>query len=340
MQSAFARMTSLRLRLTLAASALLGLALAIFLVGWYGFGAVATAALALGWRGLLALVVLHLCLMLACGIAWRAVMEPARRVGIVVATAARVLRDAGGELLPISPAGGAVMGARALILARMPGVASFASVVVDMTLELFAQIGFTALGIAVLLHGGWAPQLGTPALAGLAVAAVVAFGFVMAQRAGLFRMLERFTRRVMLRNQAPAMPHDEGVHEVIRDAYRRHSGIVVGLAGHFIAWTATSLEAWLALRLIGAPLPLAAVLALESLTYAVRSTAFFVPSGLGVQEGGYVFLGAIFGLGPETALALSLAKRAREMAIGIPALLVWQAIEARLWRGAPMRKAP
>jgi len=332
-------MSHLGVRVTFAASAGLGLALAIFLIGWYGFGAVARSALALGWGGLLVLVALHLVVVVVCGAAWRAVMAPGQRVGILAAAAARILRDAGGELLPISPAGGAVMGARALILARMPGAPAFASVVVDLTLELFGQIGFTALGVLVLVRGGWAPQLATPLLAGLGVAAAAAFGFVIAQHAGMFRMLERFTRRVMLRRETPAMPEDAGIHEAIGETYRRHAGILIGLGGHFAGWLATSLEAWVTLRLIGAPLPFAAVFALESLTYAVRSAAFFIPSGLGVQEGGYVFLGAIFGLGPEAALALSLAKRAREVAIGLPALVVWQAIEARLWRGARVRKA-
>jgi hypothetical protein len=71
---------------------------------------------------------------------------------------------------------------------------------------------------------------------------------------------------------------------------------------------------------------------LESLTYAMRSAAFFVPSGWGVQEGAYVVLGAMVGLSPGTALALSLAKRAREITIGVPALLTWQAIETRALR--------
>jgi glycosyltransferase 2 family protein len=72
----------------------------------------------------------------------------------------------------------------------------------------------------------------------------------------------------------------------------------------------------------------------ESLLYALRSAAFFVPSGWGVQEGAYVVLGAVVGLSPGTALALSLAKRAREVAIGVPALLIWQAIETRAVRRA------
>jgi len=35
----------------------------------------------------------------------------------------------------------------------------------------------------------------------------------------------------------------------------------------------------------------------------------------------------LFGLPPEMALALSLLKRGRDLAIGIPALLAWQALE-------------
>jgi hypothetical protein len=35
-------------------------------------------------------------------------------------------------------------------------------------------------------------------------------------------------------------------------------------------------------------------------------------------------LGRVLGLGPETALALSLAKRVREVVLGIPGLIAWQ----------------
>ena len=39
--------------------------------------------------------------------------------------------------------------------------------------------------------------------------------------------------------------------------------------------------------------------------------------------------GAVVGLGPEVALALSLIKRVRELVIGAPALLAWQIAEGR-----------
>jgi hypothetical protein len=90
---------------------------------------------------------------------------------------------------------------------------------------------------------------------------------------------------------------------------------------------ASTVEAWLALRLIGSPLGFGPVLVIESLLYAVRSVAFAVPNAVGVQEGAYVLLGAGFGLTPETALALSLLKRARDLAIGLPVLGAWQLVE-------------
>ena len=72
---------------------------------------------------------------------------------------------------------------------------------------------------------------------------------------------------------------------------------------------------------------------LESLAYALRSGAFFVPGAAGVQEGGYVLLGAALGIGPEFALALSLLKRGREIVLGRAALALWQWLEGWRWRG-------
>jgi hypothetical protein len=42
---------------------------------------------------------------------------------------------------------------------------------------------------------------------------------------------------------------------------------------------------------------------------------------LGIQEGGYLLLAPLAGLAPDAALALSLAKRARELLLGLPGLL-------------------
>jgi hypothetical protein len=62
-------------------------------------------------------------------------------------------------------------------------------------------------------------------------------------------------------------------------------------------------------------------LLLESVGQAIRGAAFAIPASLGAQEGGYLLLAPIVGLAPDVALALSLAKRARELALGLPGLV-------------------
>ena len=106
---------------------------------------------------------------------------------------------------------------------------------------------------------------------------------------------------------------------------------------HLACWVASAVEVWIALRLAGRALDFAAVLVIESLLYAIRTVAFAIPNAVGVQEGAYILLGSAFGLTPEMAIALSLLKRARDLAIGLPALGAWQALEGgRLWsRFAP-----
>src|SRR5260370_35838379 len=61
----------------------------------------------------------------------------------------------------------------------------------------------------------------------------------------------------------------------------------------------------------------------------IRSVAFPVPGGLGVQESGYVLVGNLLGIPGETAFALSLIARVRELGFGIPGLIGWQLIEGR-----------
>ena len=74
-------------------------------------------------------------------------------------------------------------------------------------------------------------------------------------------------------------------------------------------------------------LAVVAALILESLSTAVRSGAFAVPGALGVQEGGFVLLGPMVGVSAETALALSLVKRFRELLVGCGGLLAWMTLE-------------
>jgi uncharacterized membrane protein YbhN (UPF0104 family) len=96
-----------------------------------------------------------------------------------------------------------------------------------------------------------------------------------------------------------------------------------------IGWIAGAGEVWLALRFLGHPVGLVRSLIVEAVIQALSSGAFIVPGAIGVQEGGFLFTGALIGLSPELALALALARRARDIIVFVPALLFWQIAAGR-----------
>jgi uncharacterized membrane protein YbhN (UPF0104 family) len=110
----------------------------------------------------------------------------------------------------------------------------------------------------------------------------------------------------------------------IRELTSAHGRMARAILWQLAGLISGSSETWLALRLLGYPVSVAAAVALESFSLAARSLIFFVPSGLGVQEAGLIGIGHVVGISSDVAIALSLAKRMREILFGLPALAVWQ----------------
>jgi hypothetical protein len=105
----------------------------------------------------------------------------------------------------------------------------------------------------------------------------------------------------------------------------------------FLGWAAGTGEIWLVMHSLGQPIGVVDAYILESLGSGVRAATFMLPGALGALEGSYILFGAMFGLPADTALAISLSKRVRELAFGVPGLLLWQYVEGRyhLRRGKP-----
>jgi putative membrane protein len=308
---------------------LAGIALTAALVVMFGVDAVIRSFVAVGWLGFAAICLIHLALLAVMGLAWRGLV-PAAPVAVFLG--ARIVREAGSEVLPLSPIGGCVLGARVLMLAGLEGAVAAASTIVDLTLEFFAKLGYTALGLVLLVSLRPHSPITAPLSAGLAAASLGAVGFVAAQRRG-FDLFERCAR-VLGRDWAERTAAGAAALRLaLRRCYARPFGLWIGFWLHLFCWIAATIETWLALRLLGSNLPFKTVLVLDSLLYAVRTFAVVVPNAVGLQEGAYVLIGAGFGLAPQTALVVSLVKRARDLAIGLPALGVWQTVEGgRLWR--------
>jgi uncharacterized membrane protein YbhN (UPF0104 family) len=119
------------------------------------------------------------------------------------------------------------------------------------------------------------------------------------------------------------------VREQLDAIYREPRRVIAAFLFNLAAWLASAAGAWIALWFMGSHVPLWAVLMIEALIFTLRSVAFAIPGAIGVQEAAYVLIGPLVGLPPATALALSLLKRARDVVIAVPALLVWQIGEYR-----------
>jgi hypothetical protein len=115
----------------------------------------------------------------------------------------------------------------------------------------------------------------------------------------------------------------------IRSCLKRTSAVLYAGGLQFVALVSGSVEIWFVLRVVGHPIGIAPALIMESLMQAVRHLAFFVPAGIGVQEGMLIEFGQTLGVGSELALTVSLAKRMRELLCGVPALVSWSLLEGK-----------
>jgi putative membrane protein len=311
-----------------------GLSVAIGVVGYVDFGSVVAAIRPIGVVGFLVVVLAQALLCAPLGLAWWTVAreQPSLRIGVFAW--ASLVAEAAAAVLPFSQVGGAAIASRAATVAGVKARVAIASNVVDITLELAAQLVFTLCGAAYLgyrLHlGSGLPMLRAATLWGIGVVVLLLVGLLAAQKWGL-QVVEFVLRRLV-----PDGPDPSAVTKGVKALYRRPSRLAACFFIHLATWLASVVGAWLILRFIGWPRPFLRVAAMESLLLAVRNAAFIMPAGLGVQEGAYVLLAPLFGLSPSAALALSLLKRGRDMAIGVPALLSWQVLEIR----RPLRRKP
>jgi putative membrane protein len=316
-----------RLRWPIALATLAGLAAAIWAMDDVGFRGLLHAIDRIGWIGFLAFCVASLVLSLILGAAWWVSM-PGQPAGHLPLFAwARIAREGANDLLPFSQVGGLIVGARALTRHGLPQARTYAAMVVDLTTEMASQAAITLFGVAALasiLINGNRHAVGPAAWIGVGVSIAITAAFILLQRPML--KLAGGLAQKMLPNAPIAF---DRLHEELSAIYAQKGAVVMSFLLNLAGWLYAALLASMALAMIGEPIAFWRIVALESLIFALRGAAFVIPGAIGVQEAGYVLLGPLIGLPPETAVALSLIKRARDVTLGLPALLVWQVLDLR-----------
>jgi putative membrane protein len=311
--------------------ALAGVMLSTLLIAWFGFDRVIQGVSRVGWGGFAVIVVWQLVLFAILGAAWEAITPGHGLRRLLIMIWGRMVRDCSANCLPFSQVGGFVFGARAVTLAGLSWSLATASTVVDVTAEFLAEVAFTGIGLGILLARAPNSNLAVPIEVGLGLAVVAGIALVWLQQ-GATPLFSRIGARLAGR-WFDAAEVAETLQAELTLIHGHAGRLAAGFSLHLIGWIGTGVAGWIAYRALGVPIDFDDALAIEALLSAASAVAFLVPVNAGVQEAGYAGLGSIFGVPPELSLGVSLVRRARDLAVGIPVLLIWQALEARRLRG-------
>lgn len=308
------------------AALLIGLAIATLLIGSFGFGKVLHAIVSAGFKGFAVFCLWQVLVMTFLGITWRSV-TPEWRHAPWPFIWGRMARDSAGSCLPFSVVGGLVIGARTTTNHGVGWRMAAISTVVDCTTEFGAEIAFAAMGLGIVLLQVTDPRIRIGAGIGLALAAV-GMAVVVRLQHGVAPLFASMGRRILKPWIAEGQIEQLGAEDELRAHYGDRRVLAWGTLLHLIGWVGKGLGNWIAFRLMGAHCSITAALAIEGLLHAAMVVAVMIPGYAGVQEAGYVAIGALFGIPADLCLGASLIRRARDIAIGIPVLLIWQLTEA------------
>jgi len=311
-------------------SLIFGLAVLIGLLIWQGIGEITAMLATAGW-GLLVVSAFHLIPMLSSSVCWRTLLPVHHSLPLSRLIVARWIGESVNSILPVAQIGGEFAKAcwvmqNSARRTGIPGDVAGSSVVVEVTISLLTQIIFTIIGLATLLfYLDVDSHLILDVSVGMAVMISLLMAFYAIQHRNLFERMAHLLEKISGGKQWLKLSGGAtALDRAIVDIYSRKKVLAKASAWRLLSWFLGIGEVWFIMYFIGHPVSLMEALLLESLGQAIRAAGFLIPASLGIQEGGFLLLGAILGIPPQTALALSLGKRVRELLLGIPGLIAWQ----------------
>lgn len=301
---------------------LAGLCLLIWFVAGLGFRNVG-AALSEAGVGVLVVAVFHAVPLALDALGWVTLTPVLARSGWVRLLAIRWASESINNLLPVAQVGGDVMRVHLAARGTASPVTVAAGVIVDFTGGFVAKILLAGASLLFFVVPGSAGSLAGDLWYALAILTALGAAFLAMQAVpAIGESVRRAASRVRPRAMSAALLGVGNVSTAVAGLYRERDRVAWAWCLRTLAWVVGAGEVWLGLWYLDSSIGLAPAIAFHGLTFLARSAGFFVPGALGIQEGGYVLIGAIMGIPAETALALALIRRARELLFGLPGLAV------------------
>ena len=294
----------------------LGVVLLVYVVRRVGLEAITAALAQIGYGFFLLLGVTGLRHVFRALSMRTAVQREHRRFNLWQAFAARL----GGEAVTFLTFTGPLLGEAtkaALLRKRVPLYHGVQALVIDNLIYNLSVALFILCGAVLMLFEYDLPGPVRVALVGIAAAAVAALAVVvfavrrrrMMPATGLVSWLIRlgFKRRA-LRNRRR---HVYRVQRNVYNFYRQRPRAFCSLVGlNFLTHSASVLEVYLTLRMLGLRPSLEAPFVIESLTKVINFIFGFVPATIGVYEGGTEIILRNLGFAAATGVTLGLVRKA------------------------------
>jgi putative membrane protein len=300
---------------------LAGAALLAYLLRTFGEPSIGSAILRTYWA-LPPIFVLHLVQLALSGYAWRVLLPSTATWAVFFRI--RLIREGVAGLLPIGPVSAAAVGMRLLVRRNITAARAAASLAVDLTAEMAAQIVFLLWGIALLPADSMTRQSLTWITLVLLIAVGMCAAFVIVQRIGMFRLFDFGLARLATRWPSLRSGQAPNFHESLVTLHRNPDRILTSVLFHSASWVLGSGEVWLALHALHHTVSFRSAFIMESIGTAIRNAGFAIPGALGVQEAGFVLAGSLVGISADVAISLSLIKRIREFLVAGSGLFLWR----------------
>lgn len=326
----------------------LGLTLLIGGAVWVGMDSIVQSFSSVGIKGLLILSSWQVIVILLLSYAWHVICPD---IGMLRLIWARFLRESAATCLPFSQVGGILLSIRAVCFRgyryiKNPKDLSIAhavsSNIVDITTETLGQIVFIIVGICFLIIGQYHETLqnitvpGTKLnlkwfiIIGIFFLLIGSISLIWSQRQGsaLIKKLVNFlSKNIAQQWEDQVNANADSFQNSINQIWSNPKNVLLSCIIHLIGWLAGAIGTWLCYKFLGASINIQEAVIIEAFVCVALSIGFLVPASVGIQEGAYVLLGSIFGIDPHLSFSLSLLRRARDILIGVPTLLLWQITE-------------
>lgn len=310
-------------------SLLIGFGLLYWIISGIDLSAVSVRVLEVGGLGIALVIGIYLLAFLGDSVSWLLILT-SLPVNLAWIRRTFVVRLVGEAFNNTVPAGGfAGEPVKAVILKSRYGVSyteASASIVMARTVNMVALIVFLLIGFVFMaLSDAIDGPLKVTASAGMVFLSLgTALMFAIQRYRASSWIMAKFSGFAWAERAAGAMKIIEELDHRFVTFYTRHRArLSAALVLAFINWALGVAEIYVTFLLLGHEISWADAWMIEALAQMIRAAVFFIPLGIGAQEGAFVIISSAITGVPVLGLACAAVRRIREISWISLGLIAW-----------------